>query len=413
MNIEIQEPSLVLLVGTAGSGKTTFAARHFAPTEVLSSDRFRAMIGDDAGDQRVTADAFELVHVLVEKRLKHRRLAVVDATNVERAARAALIRLARAQHMLVDAVVLDVPVEVCVARDEERSERSVGPAVIGEHRGLLDKSLREMSEEGFRVIHHLEGVEAIEAASIARARLRNDLRDQHGPFDVIGDVHGCATELRTLLAKLGYGADGAHPAGRRVVFLGDLVDRGPEVVGALRIAMQMVKEHDALCVMGNHEAKLLRWLGGKNPKPSHGLAASIEQLEREPAETREAVREFIEGLVDHYVLDGGALVVAHAGLSERLHGRTSGKVKAFCLYGDTTGALDENGLPIRLDWAQHYRGEAVVVYGHTPTIEPTWVNQTICIDSGCVFGGALSALRWPERELVQVPAQDAYYYRRS
>src|SRR5439155_27076648 len=131
---------------------------------------------------------------------------------------------------------------------------------------------------------------------------------------------------------------------------------------------------------------------------THGLCQSVEQFEKEPLPVRDRVAEFIARLPSLLVLDGGRLVVAHAGLTADMHGRVSGKVRAFALYGDTTGESDEFGLPVRLNWAANYRGRASVVYGHTPTLVAEWVNRCICIDTGCVFGGALTALRWPEQE---------------
>ena len=409
MKIELPEPSLVLLIGATGSGKSTFAAKHFAPTEVLSSDRLREMVSDDETDQRVSGDAFEVLHLLAKKRLRNRRLAVIDATNVEREARKALIAVAKEEHTSVDAIVLDVPADVCLARNESRHERDFGPHVVHLHRAQLTESLRGLEQEGFRRVFVLDGVAAIDGATVTRRKLDNDKRDERGPFDLIGDVHGCMDELRELLSRLGYAEDGSHPENRRVIFLGDLVDRGPRIANVLRLAMTMVTSGQALCVMGNHEAKLLRWLRGDAPKRSHGLDRSIEQLERESDSFRAEVRSFIESRVSHYVLDGGRLVVAHAGLNEELHGRTSGHVRQFCLYGDTTGETDDLGLPVRLDWAREYRGSAAVVYGHTPVATSRWVNGTICLDTGCVFGGKLSALRWPERELVWVDAASVHY----
>src|SRR5215472_16792491 len=148
---------------------------------------------------------------------------------------------------------------------------------------------------------------------------------------------------------------------------------------------------------------------GRNVQVSHGLAESLAQLAAEPDEFRTEVESFIDGLVSHYVLDGGKLVVSHAGLIERLQGRASGRVRSFCLYGDTTGETDEFGLPVRYPWANEYRGRAMVLYGHTPVPSPEWVNGTMCLDTGCVFGGRLTALRYPERELVSVPAAEVYY----
>jgi polynucleotide kinase-phosphatase len=411
--IEVPELSLVVLIGTAGSGKSTFAAKHFAPTEVLSSDRFRALIADDASRQDVNADTFEVLHLVAEKRLSHGCLSVIDATNLEVRARQPLREIAKRQQVDTVVIVLDVPVEVCAERDRQRWDRSVGESVIEEQRHLLERSLPRLRDEGFRRVVVLEGAEAVDSAVVERARLDNDLRDERGPFDIIGDVHGCAGELRELLELLGWATDDRgvyrHPQGRMAVFLGDLVDRGPDTPGALRIAMDMVEAGTALCVPGNHEAKLSRWLHGKRAKLSHGLKQSVEQLEREPEAFRARVRDFIDSRVSHYRLDGGRLVVAHAGLKAHMQGRTGGKVKSFCLYGDTTGETDEYGLPVRLDWAQDYEGDATVVYGHTPVPEARWVNDTICIDTGCVFGGRLTALRWPERELVQVKAARVHY----
>ncbi|MFO0825445.1 MAG: metallophosphoesterase, partial [Gemmataceae bacterium] len=241
-------------------------------------------------------------------------------------------------------------------------------------------------------------------------------RHDRGPFDIIGDVHGCLPELLALLEKLGYtvrvtgdGYDVGHLAGRKPVFVGDLCDRGPDTPGVYRLVMELVQRGAAHCVLGNHDDKLLRWLKGTpNMKLTHGLAQSVEQLEKETPEFRERVREFITKLPTHLVLDGGKLVVAHAGLTAEMHGRVSGKVRAFALYGDTTGESDELGLPVRRNWAANYRGRATVVYGHTPTPTPTWENRCICIDTGCVFGGALTALRYPGSELVSVPALKAY-----
>jgi protein phosphatase len=191
--------------------------------------------------------------------------------------------------------------------------------------------------------------------------------------------------------------------------VGDLVDRGPDTPGVLRLAMGMVKAGDAFAVPGNHENKLLRALRGRNVQITHGLAESLAQLDAEPADFKAEVESFIDGLVSHYVMDDGKLVVAHAGISERYQGRASGRVRSFCLYGDTTGETDEFGLPVRYPWANDYRGRATVLYGHTPVPTPEWVNNTMCLDTGCVFGGRLTALRYPERELISVPAAQVYY----
>ena len=408
---------LVVLVGVSGSGKSTFARTHFKPTEVVSSDFCRGLVADDENDQSATPDAFDVLHYIVGTRLRRGLLTVVDATNVQQDARASLVRLARDHDVLADAIVLEVPESLAAERNRQRPDRDFGVHVVSRQARDLRRSLPRLRKEGFRRVHVLRDADAIESAVVTRERPWNDRTDAHGPFDIIGDVHGCSAELRTLLTQLGWqleydgsAAVGAvHPAGRQAVFVGDLVDRGPDTPGVLRLVMGMVKTGNALCVSGNHEAKLVRALRGANVTVSHGLAESLAQLEAEPDDVRKAALDFMDGLISHYVLDEGRLVVAHAGLKESYHGRSSGRVRSFALYGDTTGETDEYGLPVRYPWAQEYRGRAMVAYGHTPVPTAEWVNNTICLDTGVVFGGALTALRYPEREIASVPAERQWY----
>ncbi|MDT0440350.1 MULTISPECIES: polynucleotide kinase-phosphatase [Streptomyces] len=407
--LPVTDLSLVVLVGASGSGKSTFARKHFEPTEVISSDFCRGLVADDENDQSATKDAFDVLHYIAGKRLAAGRRTVVDATSVQSDSRRQLIDLARRHDVLPVAVVLDVPEEVCVARNATRADRADLPRrVVQRHIRELRRSLRHLEREGFRKVHVLRGVEEVEQATVVTEKRYNDLTHLTGPFDIIGDVHGCAAELESLLSALGY-VDGVHPAGRTAVFVGDLVDRGPDSPGVLRRVMGMVRSGAALCVSGNHENKYGRHLKGRTVRPTHGLAETIAQMEGESDAFRAEVREFIDGLISHYVLDGGRLVVCHAGLPEKYHGRTSGRVRSHALYGETTGETDEFGLPVRYPWAEEYRGRAAVVYGHTPVPEATWLNNTVCLDTGAVFGGKLTALRWPERELVDVPAEKVWY----
>lgn len=423
MQINIPELSLVLLVGASGSGKSSFAARHFRPTEVISSDYCRGLVSDDETDQSATADAFDVLQTIVEKRLKRGRLTVVDATNVRAEDRKHYLRLAREYHVMPVAIVLNVPEEVCHRRNENRPDRNFGPHVVRNHCREVRRSVSQLKREGFRYIYELAGPEGVDEGVVVRQPMWTDKRNEHGPFDIIGDVHGCFDELTQLLEQLGYriekeinGTGDFHyavtpPAGRKAFFVGDLVDRGPASNKCLRLAMDMVEDGVALCVPGNHEAKLYKKLTGKNVKLSHGLAETLAQLGPEPPEFIERVKTFIDGLVSHFVLDDGGLVVAHAGMKEEYQGRGSGKVRAFALFGETTGETDEFGFPVRYPWAQDYKGSALVVYGHTPVPEAEFVNNTVCIDTGCVFGGKLTALRYPEREMVNVPAKKEYYKR--
>ncbi|HHW77628.1 MAG TPA: polynucleotide kinase-phosphatase [Xanthomonadaceae bacterium] len=416
MILRLPSPALVLLIGPSGAGKSTFARRHFRPTEVISSDYCRGLVADDENDQSATPDAFDILHYIAGKRLKGGRLAVVDATNVRLEDRKPLVQLAREYHCLPVAIVFDLPERACRERNASRPDRDFGPHVIRNQIGSLRRSLRGLEREGFRYVHRLYSVEEVDAVNIERQPLWNNKKTETGPFDIIGDVHGCFDELRRLLDQLGYQFDTseetwrvAHPQGRKLVFVGDLVDRGPRTPDVLRLAMAAVNGGNGYCVVGNHDLKLVRALRGRQVQISHGLAESLEQLGRESDAFRAEALKFLDGLVSHYVFDGGRLVVAHAGLREEMHGRGSGQVREFALYGETTGETDEYGLPVRYNWAADYRGRAVVVYGHTPTPRAEWFNNTICLDTGCVFGGALTALRYPERALVAEPALKTYY----
>ncbi len=466
MELSIPELCLVVLIGPSGAGKSTFAARHFLPTEVISSDYCRGLVSDDVNSMDATADAFDVLRMIAGKRLARGRLTVIDATNVQEEARAHLVALAREHDVLPVAVVLNLKEDVCHQRNRARADRGLGPHVIRNQCSQLRRSLRGLEREGFRYVHVLKTVEEVDQAAFERTPVWSNRKSEHGPFDIIGDVHGCFDELVDLLEKLGYAVGGAQsrasivtrasgpcgvvanaktneiqqsparaggpchdetsgkptgdtepvgvdfavtpPPGRRVIFLGDLVDRGPDSPSVLRLVMSMVACGTALCVPGNHDVKLVRKLRGRDVKVSHGLAETLAQLATQPDGFSESAGNFLDKLISHYVLDDGKLVVAHAGMKQRYIGRSSGRVRDFALYGETTGETDEYGLPVRHNWAAEYRGHAMVVYGHTPVLEAEWLNHTLCIDTGCVFGGKLTALRYPERELVSVSAKRTY-----
>lgn len=444
MKLTIPELSLVVLIGASGSGKSSFARKHFKNTEVLSSDVCRGLVSDHENDQSATKDAFEILHYIAAKRLAVGKLTVIDATNVQPEDRKYLVQLAREYHCLPVAIVLNLPEQLCHERNQQRSDRNFGSHVIRRQSKSLKQSLRHLQREGFRHIHILNSLEDVDAAIIERQPLWNNRKSEHGPFDIIGDIHGCCDELEALLKQLGYEknltdqkvalnpdsplllGEGqgershtnwgdityTHPQNRKVIFLGDLVDRGPRILDTLKLVHNMVAAGTALCVPGNHDMKLMRFLLGKKVKISHGLDKSIAEIDALSKEVREKfakeIANFIDSLVSHYVLDNGNLVVAHAGMKEAMQGRGSGKVRDFALYGETTGETDDFGLPVRYNWAAEYRGKAIVAYGHTPVPEPEWLNGTIDLDTGCVYGGKLTALRYPEKELVSVAAIKAY-----
>ncbi len=417
--ITIPDFSLVVLVGPTGCGKSTFARKHFLETEIISSDECRAIVSDDETDQSSTPDAFDLLHYTAGLRLKRRKLTVIDSTAVQKEARADLIKLARKYHALPVALVLDIHHDICHERNQVRENRNFGPQVSRNHSRALKRGLKFLKKDGFAQYHIMKTPEEVEALQIERVPLYNDKRTEAGPFDIIGDIHGCFEETTELLEKLGYVIhlhekdsedliSVSHPEGRIAVFVGDITDRGPYNKDCLRLVMGMIEQGTGQCVIGNHDYKLQRWLRGKNIKIAHGLELTIKELEASSSEFRNKVEKFIDGLISHHWYDEGKLVVAHAGLKEEMHGRGSSTIRSFAMYGDTTGEVDDYGLPVRLNWAKDYRGQATVVYGHTPTPEAEWLNETICIDTGCVFGGKLTALRWPEREQVSVPAKKQY-----
>ena len=336
MKIAIPELCLVVLIGPTGSGKSTFAARHFKPTEVVSSDTCRAMVADDDTDQSATPDAFALLNFIAATRLRAGRLTVIDATSVQPRARKPLVGLAREHDCLSVAIVLNMPEALCLARNKDRPERAFGPHVVRNQASQLKRSLRRLKREGFRYVFVLNSPEEVEEAFVERMPMWVNLRNEHGPFDIIGDVHGCFDELAILLKRLGYrletraddiggsrffrhpspGAQGRirwRPRGPgsdrcQGTRSGDVHDRG---------------RHRGFAWRGNHEAKLVRKLQGRKVQISHGLAESLAQLEMEPPEFQQRAAAFLDGLISHYVFDDGNLVVAHAGLKADYQGRAS------------------------------------------------------------------------------------------
>lgn len=416
--IEIPECCVVALVGGSSSGKSSFAAKYFKPTEILSSDFFRGMVCDDENCQSVSGEAFDLLYYAANKRLANMKLTVIDATNIQQSARKQVVDLARNNNVHAVAIVLDLPETILQERNKTRPDRNFPERVIRQHWRDVGRSIKGLKREGFRYTYIIRSLEQLENVEIIRTKLWNNKKDEHGPFDIIGDIHGCCDELETLLNKLGYVktggvyshlADDGRPDGRKAAFLGDFCDRGPRNADVLRLVMDMVKSGNAIAVPGNHDVKLLKYLNGKNITFSHGIDKTITELDECEEDFKNEVRGFLDGLISHYVLDNGKLVIAHAGLKQGYIGRASARVREFCLYGEVTGENDSYGLPVRLDWAAEYRGRATVVYGHVASRDVKPLNGTFCIDTGCVFGGKLTAYRYPERETISVDALKQYY----
>ncbi len=405
MLIDIPEFSLVLLIGPSGAGQMSFIERHVPVSALITAESALEQSLSVQAKVKTVGIARDHVHHLLtqtSQRLKARLKTVIDASGFEADARKSFVDLARRYHARLVAIAFDVPNE---GIENSRSSASF----------LSQK--RNLNHEGFHEIYTLRSEQDIANVHLRWITPLHDKRQLTGPFDVIGDIHGCADELVDLLHALGYtveendeqGPSAWHPEGRMMVFVGDMVDRGPAIVRVLQLVMNSIKRGTALCVVGNHENKLVRYLAGRKVKISHGLEKTIEQLDRAPATLKSQLPMFLNSLSDHLILDQERLVVAHAGIREDFIGRSSGEIRSFCLYGETNGDLDEYGLPVRLPWARKYGGEALVVYGHTPVPEPQWVSNTVNIDTGCVYGGALSALRYPEKTITSVTAKKTYY----
>jgi protein phosphatase len=410
------EGALVVLVGPSGSGKTTFAHKHFASTQVLSSDACRALVADDEANQAATVAAFTVLHCILEQRLRAGRLTVIDATNVQARARRPLLEVAERYHRPKVAILFDLPASICKERNRQRQDRIVGDFVVDRQRAQAPVSADVLRKEGFDPVIVLHSQEEADTFGEETGPLPIMWRTKTGSFDVIGDLHGCCDELLSLLKIMGYGIDNPKaliphitaPEGRTAVFVGDFTDRGPDNVRTLLVVMAMVHAGTALAVIGNHDDKLLRNLRGISVKVTNGLDRTLQELAAAGDEMRSLVRDFLEGLPSHLILDEGRLVVAHAGLPQELHSTDSPHTRDVALFGTPTGQRDDFGLKILADWSHDYKGEAVVVWGHLPVAEAVWVGNTINIDTGCVHGGSLTALRYPERELVSMPAAHVY-----
>ncbi|HEY7126829.1 MAG TPA: AAA family ATPase [Ktedonobacterales bacterium] len=410
--------ALVVLVGSAGSGKSTWATRHFSPTQIVSSDACRGMIADDESDQTVSRDAFRLLYFILGERMRRGLLTVVDSTALQPSARSELLKIAAQHGRPAVALVFAMPADLTAQWNASR-ERRVPDDVLERHRKNLELSLKHLPTESFQALYLFRSPEDLEHAKVHVG----GFVPEHStpPFDLIGDVHGCYRELDALFDKLGYEwreamQDFVHPDGRMPVFVGDLADRGPNNVQVLDLVERMVTGGTALLVVGNHDNKLMRWLMGRKVQVAHGLGLTIGEIDALPPEEQATFRARVLALLQnapgYLILDDGRLIVTHAGFQDEMVGRWNRAIQAFCLYGDVAG-FEEDGVPIRRNWAiQRTEEQAtngpLIVYGHDVMGEVFEFRRTINIDTGCVFGGRLSALRYPEMEVVQVSALRVY-----
>lgn len=427
-------PCVVVMVGASGSGKSTWSRAMWPETSVLSSDEVRQWLVDNENAQWANKQVFEVLEVAARARLELGRRVIIDATNAKKEDRKQWRALADEFGVPCAAVWFDIPQETCEARQETR-ERKVSARVIARQLGDLANVREQLEQERWDMIwrvdedhapgEHEELVAWSEPA--ARPAGVKGVRLGAKRCDIVGDVHGCHDELLALLDKLGWVAtdDGLHhhPEDRLLVFVGDLVDRGPASVKVLEYANAMIEEGRAILVRGNHDDKLRRYLLGNKIKVDHHLQTTIDELDALDADTRAAVGERAIAMIErspYWALLGSTsedradteaeLVVAHAAFKPSLMQSKEDKVRWFCLYGPSTGKKDERGYPERVDWTVRYPSRGpLCVTGHTPFSGPVEErNNTMCLDTACVFGFRLTALRWPEMELVDVPAREDY-----
>lgn len=416
MRLTIPDLSLVLLVGPASSGKSTFAARHFQPADVLSLEEVRRLAAGAETSAEATAAAWEVLRSLAARRLERGIFTVVDAPLIDVSIRAPLLAIARERHFIPVAIVFALPESTCQEWNAGRPGSLISPYLISDQHQALRLCEAGLPREGIRHIYRFARTVELNAAEVNRPPLWSNRREERGPLDIVGSVHGRLRELLGLLGRLGYQVNSpspasgaayriAHPQSRKLVFLGDLVGHGPQPVEVLRLVMDAVDAGTAYAVPGNHDARLLEWLrsGGGGSSPDPQLAAAVAET---AAGFREQLETFLHSSVSHYVLDEGRLVVAHAGLKEELQGRGSAAVRSFAIHGEWQDECEHlaplGGPP---EWVATYQGRARVVYSHPRSASATWINGTINLCTSAGGRGDLTALRYPEMAVESIPME--------
>ena len=419
MHVKISGDGLVFTVGCSGSGKSTFCRRYFQSSQIISSDQCRKWVSDREDNQQASQDAFSLMYEIVEKRLRRGLLTVLDATHLDNKSIEKIQKYAEVYKRDLYGFVFSLPLEHCLEWNQQRPDRRVPAEVLEKQYHKLPDIQAFIDQEeipyvNFKTLEEIDKIDIEVQGTQVYSQAEQTVSEQ-GPFDIIGDVHGCYDELCELLTKLGYVLDIQdghgyihHPQRRKVIFVGDLVDRGPNSVGVINLVRQAVADGVAYVILGNHDEKLKKKLRGKKVKVRHGLETTLAELERVPESERQSILNFLVGLPYYSIFAGGKLVVTHAGILEKDIGEISDRIKRFCLHGDITGKTNEFGFPIRGNWAKTYQGEGLIVYGHTPVRQVHWENNSVNIDTACVFGGALTALQYPEKKCVSVNAHASY-----
>lgn len=438
--ISIPHNSIVLLIGPSNSGKSTTLQNwvrkgYLQAEEVISSDHFRRLVSDidflDWTNQpkevaanlmeeysQISRVAFDMMEKMIGARAALNKRSFIDATHLKEAEREKYRLLGKQFHVPVIAIFFDISLPVLLERDEKRTHPR-GKGRVKRHFEIMRQEIRKIQKETYYAIYSLR--ERDESVQIDPVVSSIYLSADSG-LDVIGDIHGCMDECYELLERLGYvkEEDGLfrHPEGRKFVSVGDIMSRGPKSAEALFFFSAHLKNNLAYMIDSNHGWKIARWLDGKKVTLSHGdewieeafSAFSHEYTDKQIEEIREDWKTILLNAPSHYVLTRNGIktaIIAHAGIKDKYIGKESAGISDFTRYGETLG-MDSDGKPIRGDWYRKHLSKELIIWGHDPKPEPLVVNNTINIDQGVVFGGKLTAIRYPEREFISVKAQQDY-----
>jgi polynucleotide kinase-phosphatase len=441
MEVVLPYAGIVLLVGPSNSGKSTLLKRLLAneqllSSEVVSSDDFRVLVSDiefidwkqrptDEADalydqyQKISEEAFALMDSLVETRCKLNKLTIVDATHLHPDDRKRYISIARNNHVPIVAIILDVDQDILLERDELR-DNPRGKRRIKQQYQVFKREKRFIKKEGYHATYFVQNTDEIEL----KRHHKNPIEiDVDKGIDIIGDIHGCFDEMIEILEKLGYEQNHEnyyiHPEGRKFLSLGDVMSRGPKSLESMQFFLRHVNNGLAYMIDSNHGWKIARWLDGRKVTLNHGdefVKEELKKFQEQYGEERtieiikKELKKFLLDAPSHYVLTRNGvptLVCTHAGIKDEFIGKQSYDVSDFCRYGDTDG-FDDTGKPIRKDWSIHHKTSTLIIWGHDPKPKPLIINNTINIDQGVVFGGELTAFRYPEKEFVSVIAKKDY-----